>query len=100
KTFLILSDLLCHVRMYRDERRYQCSQCDMAFSNKINFTQHKLMHIGETREKPYKCNQCNKAFLQNSHFISHMRIHIAEKTYKCNDCDNVFSQKSELVCHM
>ena len=42
------------MRCYTEEKVYQCSQCDKAFSSNVNFINHMKYHTGE---KPYQSMQ-------------------------------------------
>ncbi|CAL4098379.1 unnamed protein product, partial [Meganyctiphanes norvegica] len=62
------ANLINHHRTHTEEKLYQCSQCDKAFSRKNNLIEHQIKHTGD---EPNQCNQCDKAFSHRSSHLQH-----------------------------
>ena len=67
------------------EKPYKCSQCNKAFSKKLDLIKHIRSHMWtHTGEKPYHCTQCGKAFSYISNLKTHMMAHTRERPYQCS----------------
>ena len=77
--------------------KYECQQCDKAFTN----TSHLTRHIQSTHEGvKYACNQCEQQFTAQKSLTTHIRsVHEGVK-YGCNQCDKQFTQQSSLTSHI
>ena len=78
-------------------KSYQCSHCDVAFTDGSCLKSHKRTH---TREKPFNCGQCDKNFSRRSYLRTHMRIHKGEKPFQCCHCDKSFGDGSLFRRHV
>ncbi|CAL4129888.1 unnamed protein product, partial [Meganyctiphanes norvegica] len=85
-----------HQITHAHDKRYYCSQCDKAFSEKGVLTRHQRTHNGE---KPYHCSQCVKAFSSKFCLTEHQRTHTGEKSYQCSQCNKSFTSKSNFIAH-
>ncbi|CAL4221457.1 unnamed protein product, partial [Meganyctiphanes norvegica] len=89
-----------HLRIQSGGKSFQCSNCDMSFSNKSNLIRHVKAHTGATGGKPYQCSHCKMSFSKTFHLIIHMRIHTGEKPYQCSHCGKGFAVNSNLKIHL
>lgn len=78
-----------YISGHKGEKPYQCSHCDMDFSNTSDLQMHLILYICG---KPNQCSYCIKLFTKNSKFVRHLRPHTGEKPYQCNHCNKSFSQ--------
>ncbi|XP_075698343.1 uncharacterized protein LOC142663511 [Rhinoderma darwinii] len=83
-------------RIYRNEKPFQCLECEKCFGKKSSLVEHQRIHTGE---KPYSCSECGKSFTKKNVLVKHQRFHSGEKPYSCSECGKCFTQKSDLVIH-
>ena len=58
-----------YISGHKREKPYQCSHCDMDFSNTSDLQMHLRTHIWV---KPNQCSYCDKLFTKNSKFVRHL----------------------------
>ena len=90
KSFLCYNELESHLS---EDKPYQQSQCDKAFSVKRYLDPNMMTHIGE---KPYQCSQCENTFTENENLKWHMIAHSEEKPYQCSQCEQAFIHNVDL----
>lgn len=58
------------------ERRFQCSICGKAFTERSSLARHQFLHGAE---KPFKCLFCDKSYTQKCHLKRHVqKLHIVK----------------------
>ena len=84
-------------RAVTKEYKYECQQCDKAFSKTSYLTRHiQSVHEGVK----YACNQCDYQAGYQSDLTKHIQsVHEGVK-YACNQCDQQFTQQSTLTHHI
>ncbi|XP_055913457.1 zinc finger protein 708-like [Eupeodes corollae] len=96
-----------------DKLKYVCIFCDERFSAQVLLTNHKKVHMEESRlldettriEKVegriiYACRFCGKTTANKSGHTEHLRVHTKHKPAKCDLCESSFTTRSSLVRHM
>jgi uncharacterized Zn-finger protein len=80
------------------QKRFACSQCDMAFTGTSHLKRHMLTHTGV---RPYSCSYCSKSYTQSNDLMKHLKIHLGLNVYRCDSdgCQEGFSKFFELKKH-
>ncbi|XP_028657246.2 zinc finger protein 260-like isoform X1 [Erpetoichthys calabaricus] len=86
-----------HLRMYAENRPYDCSECGKRFVRKDHLQHHQRIHTGE---KPHSCPECGKRFTEKNHLQHHLRTHTGEKPFSCTICGKCFTVKKTLESHL
>ncbi|CDK29152.1 unnamed protein product [Kuraishia capsulata CBS 1993] len=80
----------------KEQRRFQCPNCDSGFTRKHNLKSHMLTH---TQEKPFVCDSCGSKFRRQHDLKRHYKLHTGEKPFKCNKCNRKFARSDALDRH-
>ncbi|XP_066142112.1 oocyte zinc finger protein XlCOF6-like [Euwallacea fornicatus] len=80
------------------QEKYNCSYCEMKFSNKTKFFIHQNMH---DESKPFKCSECFQSFIKGAHLKVHLRSHAKteDKKFSCITCGKQFIYEYLLKIH-
>ncbi|XP_073700358.1 uncharacterized protein [Garra rufa] len=101
-----------HQKIHTGEKHYECSHCEMRFSQSGQLKAHERIHTGE---KTYACDQCGKSFKQATTLKLHLRSHSGErppdslsdypqdhsqeKPHMCTFCGKSFSRLDSFRMH-
>ena len=84
------------IELRKECMKFQCKQCDKAFSLKSSLNRHANIH---KENIPFQCTICSKLWTNKADLIRHERIHTGEKPFVCESCNRACSTKSELTIH-
>nr|XP_034823967.1 gastrula zinc finger protein XlCGF57.1-like isoform X2 [Maniola hyperantus] len=90
------SNLIDHLQIHVDEKRYTCDVCSARFAKKWYLESHMRSHSGEKR---FACDICSSKFTTKRCLESHTRTHSGEKPFACEQCPLKFADKSNLFSH-
>ncbi|XP_026149220.1 zinc finger protein 1035 [Mastacembelus armatus] len=81
--------------------QYQCSECDMSFTDGLLLISHLEDHGREEQEKRRNtCIKCGRMFTSRSYLEKHMKnVHGTDDKYSCPDCSKVVHSLSDLEIH-
>lgn len=80
-------------------RRFICSLCDRAFTEKQNLEYHMVIHTGE---RNFICGICKSSFAHRHHLTQHIATHddSTARKHTCNTCGRTFRQGFNLTRHL
>lgn len=84
-------------KLFSDEKKFKCTECDRSFRQKAHLTTHKLTHTGE---KNITCQYCNQKFARQSDFKQHEYRHTRALIYKCEQCGKEFFKQQNYKKHL
>uniref|UniRef100_A0A1A7WM11 Zinc finger protein 473 n=2 Tax=Iconisemion striatum TaxID=60296 RepID=A0A1A7WM11_9TELE len=97
KSFTLLSYLVIHQRIHKEEFPFVCSKCPEKFRSSNCLTVHQRKHTGE---KPFLCWQCGKCYRAASELRVHMGTHSEERPWACTQCNMAYRTKQQLRNHV
>ena len=86
---------------------WKCGQCDLKFTKKVEFRNHKYQHQGvrppkvNKKGKLMKCEKCGKLVQGKYDYRRHLNTHIPERErpYACDKCPKKFLASADLKTH-
>ncbi|XP_034731242.1 zinc finger protein 1035 [Etheostoma cragini] len=80
--------------------QYQCSECDMSFTDGLMLISHLEDHgRQEQAKKRNSCIKCGQVFASQGNLERHMKLHENNREYSCPDCSKVVYTQSDLEIH-
>ncbi|XP_061808115.1 zinc finger protein 1035 isoform X1 [Nerophis lumbriciformis] len=80
--------------------QYQCSECDLSFTDGLMLISHLEDHGREEQTKKLNtCPKCGRMFSNQAILDKHMKMHGLHKEFSCSDCPKSFYTSSELDTH-
>lgn len=80
--------------------QYQCSECEMSFTDGLMLISHLEDHgREEQRKRSNTCATCGRLCTSPASLEKHMRMHASDKTYSCPDCPKTVHSLSDLEAH-
>ncbi|KAM7420520.1 hypothetical protein PAMA_014978 [Pampus argenteus] len=80
--------------------KYQCSECDMSFTDGLMLISHLEDHGRREQEKKRNtCTRCGRVCASRGNLEKHMRMHGIDKKYSCPDCSKMVYTASDLEIH-
>ncbi|KAM7382709.1 hypothetical protein PAMP_002428 [Pampus punctatissimus] len=80
--------------------KYQCSECDMSFTDGLMLISHLEDHGRREQEKKRNtCTRCGRVCASQGNLEKHMRMHGIYKKYSCPDCSMMVYTASDLEIH-
>ena len=81
----------------KQEKTYECSMCNLVFSQKFEFNRHTTTH---SLDKPFECIECRRRFSKKEYLIKHISVHSESKVYSCTVCSYQVSRPDRYKLHM
>lgn len=80
--------------------QYQCSECDMSFTDGLILISHLEDHGREEQEKKRNtCSKCGRVFTSRANLEKHMKSHGIDKKLSCPDCPKIVFTLADLETH-
>ncbi|XP_030013854.1 zinc finger protein 1035 isoform X2 [Sphaeramia orbicularis] len=80
--------------------QYQCSECEMSFTDGLLLISHLEDHGREEEAKRRNtCPKCGRVCSSQLKLEKHMKLHGIDKKIPCPDCSSMFFTKAELEIH-
>ncbi|XP_019741726.1 zinc finger protein 1035 isoform X2 [Hippocampus comes] len=80
--------------------QYQCSECDLSFTDGLMLISHLEEHGREEQaNKCISCSKCRRTFSSATDLEKHMKSHGLTKNFSCTLCPKSFYTSSDLEIH-
>ncbi|XP_057689673.1 zinc finger protein 1035 [Corythoichthys intestinalis] len=80
--------------------QYQCSECDLSFTDGLMLISHLEEHGREEQAiQRSTCTKCRRVFASYAEMEKHMKSHGLSKKFSCSVCPKAFYEASELETH-
>uniref|UniRef100_A0A3B4EVS0 C2H2-type domain-containing protein n=1 Tax=Pundamilia nyererei TaxID=303518 RepID=A0A3B4EVS0_9CICH len=80
--------------------QYQCSECEMSFTDGLVLISHLEDHGRQEQEKKRNtCPKCGRVCTSQGNLEKHMRMHTGDQKFPCFDCSKLFYTRSDLEAH-
>lgn len=88
------------VQSNSSREKYQCSECDMSFTDGLMLISHLEDHGRREQEKKRNtCTKCGRVCSSQGNLEKHMKLHGINKKYSCPDCSKMVYTETDLEIH-
>ncbi|CAK6960416.1 zinc finger protein 1035 [Scomber scombrus] len=88
------------VQSNSSREKYQCSECDMSFTDGLMLISHLEDHGRREQEKKRNtCSKCGRVCSSQGNLEKHMKLHGINKKYSCPDCSKMVYTVTDLEIH-
>uniref|UniRef100_A0A3Q2VIS9 Uncharacterized LOC102300170 n=1 Tax=Haplochromis burtoni TaxID=8153 RepID=A0A3Q2VIS9_HAPBU len=76
--------------------QYQCSECEMSFTDGLVLISHLEDHGRQEQEKKRNtCPKCGRVCTSQGNLEKHMRMHTGDQKFPCFDCSKLFYTRED-----
>ncbi|XP_037309683.2 zinc finger protein 1035 [Pungitius pungitius] len=96
QVFANQGNLVRHMKMHDDDRKFPCPECDKTFKNQSEVDIHQYSH---DPNRSFTCRLCNQGFQKRQSLCDHYKDDHPDNMFTCRFCSKVYSVKKSLARH-